>query len=156
MERRNAVVNELVGCPAVRGSAECGRPLLLHVTIARRRQGFCVAIGVGRLFSVNLVAPSYVIGGPSDELRRVPGRHGPDRAGLISPRRSRVGLPQARLLVPILRGWGLHETNRTHPPFSRQSRVGSDFAKALQARGVFLGAGSHSDAFHKSAMIALA
>lgn len=36
---------------AVCHSAECGRPLLLHVRIARRRNGFDLAIGVGRLFS---------------------------------------------------------------------------------------------------------
>ncbi len=41
------------GCPAVRCSASCGMPLLLDMTIARRRQGSDVAIGVGRLFSVD-------------------------------------------------------------------------------------------------------
>ena len=103
MERRNAVVNELVGCPAVRGSAECGRPLLLHVTIARRPRGFYVAISVGRLFSVNLDAPSCVIRGSSGQLslRRVPGRRGPDRADLISPRRIRIsGMRVLCQLVP--------------------------------------------------------
>ena len=44
-----------------RGSAKCGRPLLLDMTIARRRQGFGFANGVGRLLSVVHVATSCVI-----------------------------------------------------------------------------------------------
>jgi hypothetical protein len=103
MERRNAVVNELGGCPAVRGSAECGRPLLLHVTIARRREGFCVAIGVGRLFSVNLVAPSCVIGGSSDQLSLFGGPWatwtGPHGFDLAAPRRVRIS--DVRVFVPV-------------------------------------------------------
>jgi hypothetical protein len=52
---------------AVRPGAE--DPCLLDVRIARRRQGFDAAIGVGRLFSVDLVAPSCVIDRGSFSLR---------------------------------------------------------------------------------------
>lgn len=67
--KRISVVNErrAVRRCAVRPSAE--DPLLLDMTIARRRQGFGFANGVGRLLSVVQVAPSYVIVDSAGGLR---------------------------------------------------------------------------------------
>ena len=95
--RRISVVNErrAVRRCAVRPSAE--DPLLLDMTIARRRQGFGFANGVGRLLSVGQAAPSY---GDrrfgwrislSDRIGSFPSRtwakNGAPRASLRKPRR---------------------------------------------------------------------